>query len=295
MIPLFELQPIKIPGIGLPIQPFGVLMAIGVLVGTHMARRYLDKMKMDDETMRWLGIRILVWGFVACHIIDVLFYEPKKLLTDPLILLKVWEGISSYGGIIGAVIAFFILTRKFDKMNRLRWLDMLNHGVVPGYFFGRVGCAIVHDHIGIATSSPFAVNFDKPRTFQGVLIEGPHHDLGLYEVPVLLIIWILILLIARWQRRPDGLATGLIAILYSVPRFFFEFLRLEVSDPRYLGLTPAQYFSIAVFLAGAWVLVRIFVLKKFTRADQPEEHKMEPRQPAGKSKPPNARGARAFR
>jgi phosphatidylglycerol:prolipoprotein diacylglycerol transferase len=299
VLPFFQLREINIPlpfslpklGDQLPIQPFGVMLAIGVLVGSSMARRYLDKLKMDDETLRWLGIRILIWGFIACHIINTLTYEPGRLLSDPLLLIKVWDGISSYGGVIGALIAFYFLTRKFDKMNKLRWLDMLNHGVVPGYFFGRVGCAIVHDHIGIPTKFPLAINFDymngycwpgdcKPINYGGMLIEGGHHDLGLYEVPILGLIWLTILLLMLWKNRPDGLATALIGVMYSIPRFFLEPLRLESNDPRYLGLTPAQYMSIVIFGLSAYVLYKIFVMKKFTRVTDAEDFHMAPPQKA---------------
>jgi phosphatidylglycerol:prolipoprotein diacylglycerol transferase len=276
VIPYVEINPIKI-WILPALQPFGILLAIGVLFGSWMMRKYLDRYKMDDETMRWLVIRMLIWGFVICHLVNTFFYEPERLREDPLLVFKVWDGISSFGGIVGGFIAFLFYTRKWHQMIRLRWSDAWVYGLVPGFMFGRMGCAIVHDHIGVATDFPLAVNFDKPRHLYGVIVEGPHHDLGLYEVPLLFAIWMAVLLIEKKRDRPDGLITAFVALAYAVPRFFLEFLRLEVTDPRRLGLTPAQYMAILMAGAGLWILYRIFVKKQFSRVTDPELHKIEPK------------------
>jgi phosphatidylglycerol:prolipoprotein diacylglycerol transferase len=289
VIPYFEIKPIEI-WILPPLQPFGILLAIGVLFGSYMGRRFVERYKLDEETLRWLVIRLLVWGFIACHLINTLFYEPERLVKDPLLLFKVWDGISSFGGIVGGAIAFFYYTRNFDKMNRMRWSDMVAYGLVPGFMFGRIGCAIVHDHIGVETDFPLAVNFPK-HVVNGTVVEGPHHDLGLYEVPLLFAIWIVILLLGRNRNRPDGIIAAFTGVAYAVPRFFLEFLRLDATDPRHFGVTPAQVMAILMAVAGMWVFYKIYVRKEFTRASEPEEHKLEPPQrgkraprPGGKKK-----------
>jgi phosphatidylglycerol:prolipoprotein diacylglycerol transferase len=122
--------------------------------------------------------------------------------------------------------------------------------------FGRAGCASVHDHVGIATSFPLAVDFPAGNP-TGVV--GPHHDLGLYELGLWLVLLPLMVVLMRTRRRP-GWIVGVIATAYAIPRFFLELLRREASDPRYGGLTPAQWFCIAtVVTAGvlfAWIYTR---------------------------------------
>jgi phosphatidylglycerol:prolipoprotein diacylglycerol transferase len=57
--------------------------------------------------------------------------------------------------------------------------------------------------------------------------------------------------------------------VYGFARFWFDFLRAtegdKVAEPdlRYFGLTPAQYFAIAIFAAGVWLL--------FVRKPKPED------------------------
>ena len=60
---------------------------------------------------------------------------------------------------------------------------------------------------------------------------------------------------------------GAFCMLYAVPRFFFEYLRWEETDPRYAGLTPAQWFSIAAFTAGATLVYRAYKKGKPAPAD----------------------------
>ena len=84
------------------------------------------------------------------------------------------------------------------------------------------------------------------------------HDLGLYEVIWCLVMIPLFLWLAR-RERPRGFFLGLVPVLYAPVRFGLDFLRatdLEISDPRYLGLTPGHYGAIVLFLLGVMVLVR---------------------------------------
>lgn len=246
MFPYIDLP--TIPLGPLTIAPFGILVATGVLLATHMIVVYGRRYNMNEDTVRWLGMRLVVWGFIACHVVDVVFYTPEKLKEDPLILFKIWEGIASWGGLLGGVLAFIYYSRK-KNLHPWRWADMATYGVVPGFVFGRLGCAVAHDHIGAASDFFLAVNF-PPERWPG----EPAHDLGLYEAILWIAIWGVIIALERWRGRRPGTLVAVMAILYTPPRFFFEFLRRETTDPRYLGLTFAQWCSIAGFVFGAWLL-----------------------------------------
>jgi phosphatidylglycerol---prolipoprotein diacylglyceryl transferase len=255
MIPFIRPAPIDLGLVD--IHVFGILLATGVLLGSYLARRFADRHQMDDETLRWLGIRLIVIGFASAVVLDNLLYLKE---------LRPWEwkiGISSYGGIIGGFAGFVFVTRPLHGMNRLRWADLFTSGLVPGFMLGRVGCSLAHDHVGVATDFPLAVNYPE-GAIRGVA--GLHHNLGLYEVPLVLLIWVFILLIGRIPDRKDGLISAFAAISYSVPRFFLDFLRPESSDPTYLGLTPGHYFSIVLLSVGLAILHRLYIKKEFTLA-----------------------------
>ncbi|MGB5210340.1 MAG: prolipoprotein diacylglyceryl transferase family protein, partial [Gammaproteobacteria bacterium] len=87
----------------------------------------------------------------------------------------------------------------------------------------------------------------------------PRHDLGLYDVLIMAAIAVIFLILSRKPRKP-GLYVGLLPVLYAPCRFLLDFLRAPVSeggDIRYAGLTPAQYGSVALLVAGVLVLRRV--------------------------------------
>jgi phosphatidylglycerol---prolipoprotein diacylglyceryl transferase len=68
--------------------------------------------------------------------------------------------------------------------------------------------------------------------------------------------------VVLWQRKVvTGTYVVIVCLAYAPARFMMEFLRLPVNDPRYAGLTPAQWMSIALFIAGLMVLRHIRSLR----------------------------------
>jgi phosphatidylglycerol:prolipoprotein diacylglycerol transferase len=129
-----------------------------------------------------------------------------------------------------------------------------------GWFFGRMGCAVVHDHIGRPTDFFLAVDFPTL---------GPRYELGLYEAAWTLVIAAAFLWLARRNRAP-GFFIVTWCLLYAPARFGLDFLRatdLPGSDPRYWGLTAGQYGSVVMLAAG--LAVWAFVLRGQPRVDGP--------------------------
>lgn len=237
-----------------PISTFGVLVVVGIAFGTWLARRYARDSGLDQESLSWLGPRLIGWGFAGAFIIDAVVYEWDRLLVEPWSVITAF-GISSYGAGVGGAAAFLYYTRR-RGLDRRRWADMAAVGAAGGWLFGRIGCAVVHDHLGRTTDFPLGVNV-PPGRYPFAL--EPHviraHDLGLYEAALWIALLAALLLLARWKRRRPGFLMGFLAVAYSVPRFLFEFLRLPESDPRYAGLTFAQWASIGALLIGLWLLL----------------------------------------
>lgn len=251
-IPWFKLDGIPIPGLpeGVAIQPFGLLVAIGVILGVRVTERRAARLGLKPELISDFITHVVIIGFVLGHVFDRLFYEPEIILREPWDLLMPWRSLSSFGGFFGAVAGAFIWKAR-RKITITVPLDQVAYGMPVGWFFGRIGCFVVHDHPGKLTDFFLAVD-----NYQyGSLPVGPRHDLGLYEV-----FWsaAMILLFSRLDKkpRPHGFYTGLITVLYAPFRFYLDFLR--EADAKYLGLTPGHYSSILAFLLGAYVLWRAY-------------------------------------
>lgn len=225
----------------LPIVLFPVLLTIGCVVGAWQVLRFGSRTGLDRGRLFHLMAAVLVAGFAGAHLFDVVAYTPERIERNPLIVLQFWRGLSSYGGFTGALVGFLWYTRRAG-LDRLAHADAVGYGLAPGWVFGRLGCFTAHDHPGERTDFWLAVDYPG----------GSRHDLGLYEALVAIGLTALVLVVAR-RPRPAGTIIGLLALAYAPLRFGLDFLRatgLGHSDPRYLGLTPAQWLSIATFTLG---------------------------------------------
>jgi phosphatidylglycerol---prolipoprotein diacylglyceryl transferase len=90
--------------------------------------------------------------------------------------------------------------------------------------------------------------------------EGGRFDLGMLEMLLTIPLAAAFLLLRR-SPRPPGFFVGALALAYAPVRFGLDFLRARdtpLADPRYAGLTPAQWACVPLALLGAVMLVRAF-------------------------------------
>lgn len=241
MIPYLHVPPLKLGP--LTIEPFGIFVALGIIfaarVLTRQARRDgLDPTPLEDYAPWGVGV-----GIVAGHFLHLFAYHPEELSKGPLQILKVWDGLSSFGGLLGGVLAavFFFRARKLRFRD---YADAFALAVTPGWAIARLGCFAVHDHPGVRTDFFLAVQFPG----------GARHDLGLYDALYLFALTGLLFALRRVLR---GKLLPLLALFYALGRFFFDTLRatdLSYVDARYLGLTPAQYGCFALVAFAVWGL-----------------------------------------
>jgi phosphatidylglycerol:prolipoprotein diacylglycerol transferase len=266
-LPYFHLGSLDL---GVPIQSFGVIVATGVLIGAALLRRYAEWHGIDDEHIRGITGWITVAGFIGAHVFDVIAYQWNDLMNDPLLFVEVWKGISSYGGFIGGAAGFAIYV-WWKRLPARLFADVGIVGLLPAFSIGRIGCTVVSDHIGAAVDPGKWYSFlamDYPRA-QNLAHLADHYpgaseyirawNLGLVEFLYLVPVNILILWLAfRTTKRPNaGLLISLTGVLYAPVRFFLDFLRPDETDPRYAGLTFAQWASIVAFGAAVYVAFRV--------------------------------------
>jgi phosphatidylglycerol:prolipoprotein diacylglycerol transferase len=250
----------------LPIQPFGILVGIGLVVGYYSARRRARRLGLDPEDISDSIIWVAGLGFIVAHLVSVVFYFPERILQDPLILVKIWNGLSSFGGFLGGVLGGVIYFKR-RGLSIVRHADALIYGLLPGWIFGRMGCSVVHDHPGKVTTFFLGVVCRK-----GDICPSPYwtpggparHDLGFYELLYTLVLTT-VLFFTRNTYPFYGFHSLLVLVLYAPVRFGFDFLRAE--DKTYGGLTPGQYFSIVLFVWASLMMVAGF--KRHKEGEQP--------------------------
>ncbi len=231
----------------IPVRPFGLLVGIGVIFGSIIAERRAKRVGIPGDRFDRLVLWMMVTAVVISHVFDTLVYYPETVLNEPWKLLMIHQGLSSFGGFAGAAIGFFYLTKKF-AIERWKAADSIAYGLPFGWFFGRMGCAAVHDHPGRLSDHFLAVAFPG----------GSRFDLGLLEMMLTPLLILSVVLVERRSRTP-GTVVATLALIYPWIRFPLDFLRATPDaggDIRYFGLTPGQYAAIILFCVGLFLFWR---------------------------------------
>jgi phosphatidylglycerol:prolipoprotein diacylglycerol transferase len=299
-IPDFHIGP-------MPLHPFGLLVATGVLLGTSVTAKRAERRGYDVVKLNSFITWMLVSAFVLSHALDAVFYhwqdEVQRLpwslnpLTDsmPWYIIKPWLGLSSFGGFIGAIVG--IILWKYievpDGWPRLRqrpapllaFADLVMSVLPLGWLFGRAGCSVVHDHPGARATADTLLAVAYPahpgdgtvtKVWFMEFIHGhdPRFDLGTLEFLFTALLTACFAL--TWRKKvPVGSYTIVTALAYAPVRFAMDFLRLpdtQGGDPRYGALTPAQWCCFALFAFG---LAMIFHVRQLdARGIDPERGAM---------------------
>ena len=252
MIPFVEHPTVEI--FGYTLQAFRVLALVAIGVQVELTVRRAPLVGIARGAASSLIFWAVAIGLVSAHVFDVLAYRPEVLRTDPWELLRVWGELASTGGMLGGLTGLFLVARRMGlaRPELLRFFDVVMFALPFTLAIGRLGCALQHDHLGVASTSLFAVNFPATAPWG-----GPRFDLGLLETLLCSAIALAFLALDRacpQHLRAPGFFFALFFALYGPGRFALDFLR--VGEARYVGLTPAQWLMAGASVAAAAWLVR---------------------------------------
>jgi len=255
MLPNLSLPDIKLYG-PVGIHPFGILAATAIVVGFYLGRRRAARVGLDVEICSEAMFWAVIVGFAMAHWVSAVFYFPREVISDPLYLLKFWEGISSFGGFAGGSLGAFVSLRR-KRQPWLKYAEAILFGLVPAWAIGRLGCTVVFDHPG------------RPSDFFLAMADGQgvvRHNLGFYEM-LLAVILTAVIYALKDHRVFTGFHLALVIVIYTPVRFFLDSLR--VGDQTYWGLTPGQYFSAVGFVVALAWLARGFSIRRLERVSCP--------------------------
>lgn len=240
----------RIPGLGIPLATYGVLLAIGFILALWMTARLAERDGLPKNRVYDLGLYILAASLVGSKLLMVITEwndyggDWRRILSFDFLR----SGGVFYGGFIAAVIASVILMRRWNLPWR-KTADAFAPGIAVGHAIGRLGCFSAGCCWGVPTTSWIGVRFtEKASELTGVPIDSALVPTQLIEAAANLLIFAFLLWLTK-RRKFEGQIIYSYLMIYSVARFIIEFWR---DDPRgtVFGLSTSQFISIVMFAFG---------------------------------------------
>ncbi len=239
------------------IRYYSLMFIIGfITMGEYVSRRFKAYGK-DPQLVSSLTTYIIVGMLIGSRLAHCFFYEPQYYLSNPLDILKIWEGgLASHGGYLGVIIAVAIFIKKNSELNYWWLMDVI---VGPCLFVGgliRIGNLFNSEIIGEPTNLPWAFIFERVDMI-------PRHPAQIYESIGYFSIaaFLMWFEIKKSKQFKAGTNIAIGFIISFTFRFLIEFLKGEQSTLELFSfINMGQILSLALVAFGFVLL--LFVNKK---------------------------------
>lgn len=237
----------------LSVRWYGIIIAVGILLGYFVAQRALVKAGLHKDTLVDIIFYSALFGFIAARIYFVIFQWPYYA-ENPGEIIKIWHGgIAIHGGLIGGFIAGVIVC-KVKNLNPFQIGDIVAPSIILAQGIGRWGNFMNHEAHGGPVSRAFLEQLHLPNfIIENMYINGQYyHPTFLYES-----IWDVagfIILVNIRKHLKLGETFFLYLTWYSFGRFFIEGLRTD-SLMLTSNIRVAQLVSILLILISISLII----------------------------------------
>jgi len=278
------------------IRWYGFLLAFGFLMGYLILSRVMKKEGNKQEVIDKLAIYVIIGVVVGLRLGHCFFYNPGYYFSNPLEILKVWEGgLASHGGAAGILIAVGIFAYR-KKMSYLGVLDRIVLIVPLAGGMVRLGNLMNSEILGVPTKFSLAFKFLRNREdlLPAINASGGNcqvtdlncladywvarHPTQLYEAIFYFIMFITFFLIykkyiSKWQ---PGTFLGWFVTVLFVFRYIIEFTKVD--QVEFDGWTDAirmgQLLSIPFIFIGFLLLdwgYGLLIFRKYRQSQKAEK------------------------
>ena len=230
-----------------------------------------------DDTVSFFFYLILGL-LLGARIVSVIVYDPGGMyLRKPWLVFWPFsdgeftglQGMSYHGGLIGAVTAGLVWTRR-NKYGFTVWADLVTAAVPLGYTAGRIGNFINGELWGRVTKVPWGVVFPAAEPFpmrepwvravaselglaagSSGMINLPRHPSQLYEAFFEgIFLWVILWFVVRKIKKYNGQILGSYLFGYGAVRFVIEYFREPDAGMGFpIALAPDKVYPQALFLS----------------------------------------------
>ena len=240
---------------------YSIFILVAVVVAYLVISKEAVKKDIDKEFVINLTFYTIIVGLIGARLYYCLF-NLSYYLSNPIEILKIWNGgLAIHGGIIGGLLFIIFYCKKY-RVEILKMLDIIVVGVIIGQAIGRWGNFFNSEAYGTVTTLATLQHLHLPQfIIDGMYIAGKYRQpTFLYESIWNVLGFILLLILRRNRRIKKGQLTGVYLIWYSSARIVIESMR---TDSLMLGpFRVAQLMSILLIFIGVILLIYYTKIKK---------------------------------
>ncbi|WP_125707295.1 prolipoprotein diacylglyceryl transferase [Companilactobacillus zhongbaensis] len=253
---LLALNPIAFNLGGLQIHWYGIIIALGALVGVVMAMREATKRGVNSDNILDLVLIGVPVALICARIYYVVFELPFYL-ENPSEIIKIWHGgIAIYGGLIGGFIVLVWLCLR-RKISIWLMLDIAAPSVLLGQIVGRWGNFMNQEAFGAKTTLDFLQSLHLPHfVIEQMFINGAYRQPTFLYESMWNVVGLIIILALRHRKQFYKVGEVFLSYLvwYPIGRFFVEGMR---TDSLYImpGVRVSQVLSVILLVVAIGLLI----------------------------------------
>jgi phosphatidylglycerol:prolipoprotein diacylglycerol transferase len=253
MIPYPNIDPDLISIGPIRIRWYGIMYVLGflasyLLITRQKRSREIGLVGNTAQDLIFYAAMGLIIGARLGYIIFYQYHDYAYYLKHPLEIIATWHGgMSFHGGLIGAVLAGLIFTRR----RGLPFLAVADSTIVTapiGLGLGRIGNFINAEILGRPSDVPWAMIFPGGGPM-------PRHPVQLYESLGEGFILFAILWTLRKRNFRDGMMVVFFLVFYGIIRFIIEFFREPDVQIGFIlqYITMGQILCMGMIIAGVLI------------------------------------------
>ncbi|MDD2354199.1 MAG: prolipoprotein diacylglyceryl transferase [Patescibacteria group bacterium] len=251
---------------------YGLFVSLGILAALLITLRLGKKyFNFNSEKVIDLSFYLIIFGLIGARLYDVLLFLPYYI-DNPSQILKIWQGgLAIHGAIIAGLIVIYFFSKR-EKMPFFKMTAMLVPGLALGQAIGRFGNYFNQELFGLPTSLPWGIPIEIINRPFDFLNHTHFHPTFLYESLGSFVIFILLIIMIEkinLHKKTSShltssyvVVTATYVILYSILRFFLEFIRLDDTLILFYLRWPQIISLFFIFVAVFILIINIHASKK---------------------------------
>jgi prolipoprotein diacylglyceryl transferase len=238
----------------LQVRFYGLMIAIGAVVGLGIARRRWAARGHDPEeitSLAWWALPAGLLGARAYHVIT----DPELFKGRWLHVFAIWEGGLGIPGGIAAGVITGVLVARHRRLPLPELFDTVAPALPVAQAIGRWGNWFNQELFGRPSTLPWALHVDPAHRPVGYAQFATFQPTFLYEAlwNLALAAFLVFVLERHAHLRPGRLFVVYVGG-YGLGRLWVEALRIDPAN-RILGLRVNEWTSVAAITAAALILL----------------------------------------